>query len=207
MDDQSTYRKYPQYTHWHNKLWFSEKMGYDCGPANIAPTTSGWYIVRPIINLLGMGVGAKKIWIEAGDSISVPLGYFWCEWFDGSQYSVTYKWFDWWWNPVSSWEGIKDAENLSKFHRWERSTFLPEIGLFFHEISSVGTINVEFIGNKPIEVHLRTSPDPNYDILVPIWKDEEYLIDKYTGMGYTYINSYDDADGFLDTPRLGFMVK
>ena len=35
----------------------------------------------------------------------------------------------------------------------------------------------------------------------------EYLIDKYTGMGYTYINSYDDADGFLDTPRLGFMVK
>jgi hypothetical protein len=154
-----------------------------------------------------MGVGAKKIWIEAGDDISVPLGYFWCEWFEGTQYSVTYKWFDWWWNPVSSWEGIKDDENLSKFHRWERSTFLPDIDIFFHEISSVGAINVEFIGDKPIEVHLRTSPDPDYDILVPIWKDEEYLIDKYTGMGYTYINSYDDADGFLDMPRLGFMVK
>jgi hypothetical protein len=68
-------------------------------------------------------------------------------------------------------------------------------------------INVEFIDEKPIEVHLRTSPDPNYGELIPIWSGEEHLIDKYTKMGYSYIESHDHANGFLKQPRLGFMVK
>lgn len=207
MNDQIAYRKWPQYAHWYNKLWFSEKMKYNCGPAGIAPVTSGWYVVRPIMNLSGMGAGATKKWIEADDVTQVPLGYFWCEWFDGNQYSVTYEWVDWWWNPISSWAGSKNEDDLSKFYEWRRSSFLPEIDILFHEISSVRSINVEFIGDKPIEVHLRTSPDPDYDMLIPIWKNEEYLIDKYTNMGYTYVSSYDNADGFLETPRLGFMVK
>ena len=207
MNDIQAYRKYPHLTHWYNKLWLSEKLGYDCGPASIAPTKSGWYIVRPIMNLSGMGVGAKKIWIEAGDYKQVPLGYFWCEWFDGHQYSVTYEWKDWWWNPVSSWLGIKDDTMLYKFRSWESSGFMPEISIFFHELSDVNKINVEFVEDKPIEVHLRTSPDPSYDIIIPIWQGSEYKIDKYASMGYTYISSYDNADGFLEIPRIGFMVK
>lgn len=207
MNDIQAYRKYPDLTHWYNKLWFSEKMGYDCGPASIAPTVSGWYVVRPIINLSGMGAGAKKIWIESGDVSYVPLGYFWCQWFKGDQYSVTYEWKDHWWNPVSSWKGVTDEEDLSKFQIWTRSNFLPEIDISLHELSKVRKINVEFIGDKPIEVHLRTSPDPEYDTLIPIWYGEEKLVDKYKKLGYTYLHSYDNADGFLDRPRLGFMVK
>jgi hypothetical protein len=207
MNDTQAYREYPQLTHWYNKLWFSEKMKYDCGPASISPTRSGFYIVRPIMNLSGMGVGASKIWIEAGDATKVPLGYFWCEWFAGEQYSVTYEWKDHWWNAISSWRGIKQESNLTKFGRWERSDFMPEIGIGFLELSRVGKINIEFIGNNPIEVHLRTSPDPDYDNLIPIWVGEEYIVDKYEKMGYSYISSYDDADGFLNEPRIGFMVK
>lgn len=207
MNDIQAYRKYPELTHWYNKLWFSEKMGYVCGPASISPSRSGWYVVRPMMNLSGMGVGATKTWIEAGDITKVPLGYFWCEWFEGSQYSVTYEWSDHWWNAISSWEGIKNEDNLTKFHRWVRSKFMPKIGLEFHELSRVGKINIEFIGNKPIEVHLRVSPDPDHDILIPIWQEEEYLVDMYKKLGYTYVYSYDNADGFLEKPRLGFMVK
>lgn len=207
MDDIQAYRKYPELTNWYNKLWLSEKLGYDCGPASIAPTRSGWYIVRPIINLSGMGAGAKKTWIEAGDAKKVPLGYFWCEWFEGRQYSLTYEWKGHWWNAVSSWEGIKDEENLSKFHRWERCDYLPEIDISFHELSRVRKINIEFIENHPIEVHLRTSPNPDYDILIPIWLGEENLVDKYEKMGYSYIHAQENADGFLDITRLGFMVK
>ena len=207
MNDAQAYRKYPDLAHWYNKLWFSERMRYDCGPSGLAPTVSGWYVVRPIINMSGMGAGAKKVWIEAGDVTKVPLGYFWCEWFDGRQYSLTYEWKDYWWNAVSSWEGIKDEENLIKFHRWERSDYLPEIDIIFHDLSKVRKINVEFIEDKPIEVHLRTSPNPDYDILVPIWFGEEYMVDKYEKLGYSYISAYENADGFLDTPRIGFMVK
>jgi hypothetical protein len=206
MNDIQAYREYPHLTHWYNKLWFSEQMGHECGPASISPTKSGWYVVRPIMNLSGMGVGAKKTWIEEGDATVVPLGYFWCEWFKGNQYSVTYEWDDEW-KAISSWHGAKSEEDLCKFHTWKKSEYLPKIGIFFHELADVGKINIEFIEDKPIEVHLRDSSDPNYETLIPIWSEEEYLIDKYEKLGYTYIHSYDNADGFLKRPRLGFMVK
>jgi hypothetical protein len=207
MNDIQAYRNYPHLVHWYNKLWLAETMRYDCGPASIAPTRTGWYVVRPMMNLSGMGAGAKKTWIEAGDATKVPLGYFWCEWFDGRQYSLTYEWREDRWEALSSWEGIKDDKNLSKFHKWERSEFMPEIGEIFHEMAIVGKINIEFIENNPIEVHLRTSPNPDYDTLIPIWNEEEFLIDEYEKLGYTFEQAHENADGFLDITRLGFMVK
>ena len=206
MNDIEAYQTFTGLRHWYNKLWFSERMGYTCGPASIPPKESGWYITRPIINLSGMGAGAKKVWIEKGDHHATPLGHFWCQFFEGRQYSVTYEWIGFW-HPVSSWEGIKSDEDLTKFHRWERSDFLPTLSSAFDELSEVCAINVEFIDNKPIEAHLRTSPDPDYDVLIPIWQNEEYVVDMYRKMGYSYIDSFDDAEGFLDRPRIGFMVK
>ena len=206
MNDIEAYKAYPALRHWYNKLWFSEQMGYRCGPASIAPEKDDWYITRPIINLSGMGVGAKKVWIESGDYRSTPLGHFWCQFFQGAQYSVTYEW-EGFWCPVSTWRGVKDYEDLSKFHRWERAAYKPMLGPQFDELAEVDAINVEFIDSRPIEVHLRTSPDPDYDVLIPVWQNEEYVVDKYRKMGYSYIDSFDDAEGFLDRPRIGFMVK
>lgn len=206
INDVGAYTRYPHLRHWYNKLWLSEELGYKCGPSSISPKESGWYVVRPMMNLSGMGAGANKVWIYAGDYQKTPLGHFWCEWFEGKQYSITYEWRGFW-HPVSSWEGIKSHDNLSKFARWERSNKTIEIGSFFDELSDVGLINLEFIEDNVIEVHLRKSPDPDYDVLVPIWQGEEYMIDKYEKLGYNYISSFDNADGFLDLSRLGFMVK
>ena len=209
MNDIQAYQSYPHLRHWYNKLWLSEQLGYNCGPASIAPTDSGPYIIRPIMNLSGMGVGAKKIWIDAGDYSKVPPGYFWCEWFEGDQYSVTYQWHDYMigWKPISCWKGIKGDDNLSKFTKWVKTDFYPNIGIMFHELADIEKINVEYIDNKIIEVHLRTSPDPDYNELIPVWKGDEEVVDKYTKLGYDYIISYDDAEGFLDLPRVGFLVK
>lgn len=207
MNDAEAYDYYSHIRHWYNKLWLSEELSYNCGPAGIAPKKSGWYVVRPIMNLSGMGVGAKKIWIEAGDYTKVNPGYFWCEWFEGRQYSVTYEW-EGFWKPVSSWEGIKDTNNLSKFEKWIKSDYYPELGYFFEELGdSLTCINIEFIEDKAIEVHLRKSPDPEYNELIPVWIGEEEMVDKYIKMGYNYIIDFDDADGFLDKPRVGFLVK
>jgi len=84
-----------------------------------------------------------------------------------------------------------------------------EPGLLFEEIadSNVSTLNIEFVGGRIIEVHLRDTPDPKYEELIPIWEDNKILVDKYEKLGYTYIESHDDADGFLDVPRIGFMIK
>jgi len=207
MNDVEAYREYPYLTHWYNKLWLSEQLKYHCGPAGLAPDASGWFVVRPIVNLSGMGIGAKKIWIDAGDYRQVRPGYFWCEWFEGRQYSVTYRWNEWSWVPVSCWEGIKDDKDLSKFYKWTKADHYPPLSILFHELSDLEVINVEYIEDKPIEVHLRTSPDPDYNELIPVWEGQEKVVDKHVDMGYSYISSYDDGDGFLELPRIGFLVK
>ena len=58
------------------------------------------------------------------------------------------------------------------------------------------------IGGNIIEVHLRTSPDPKYDEIIPVFLGEEKNIS-----GYKWIESYEDADKLLDPPRLGFLVR
>jgi hypothetical protein len=73
--------------------------------------------------------------------------------------------------------------------------------------SGVNTINIEIIGDKVVEVHFRDTPDPNYDELIPVWSDDQQVVDIYTKLGYTWIEAPDNSNGFLPTRRLGFMVK
>jgi hypothetical protein len=211
MDDTQAWNEYPRYRDWMNKLWFSMRMGYDCGPSGVPPSRDGYYIVRPIYNLSGMGVGARKEFIRAGDVSVVQPGYFWCEWFEGTHYSATYGPFNHTekgrWKPRHCFSGETDENSLTFFKVWRRVKNVPDLPRLFHELSSIPTINVEFIRDKPIEVHLRDTPDPLADEFIPVWKGQEKMIDIYTSMGYSYIESYDNADGFLDIPRIGFMIK
>jgi hypothetical protein len=209
MNDSEAYTKFKSHRKWFSKLWLSESLGYQCGPSGIAPHSSGWYVVRPIMNLSGMGLGAKKIYIDVGDSSKVPPGYFWSEWFSGTQYSVCFKWIDGVWCDVSCWEADRNENNLPRFNKWSRCENQKfALGEIFNQLhTDVDDINVEFIDQKIIEVHLRKTPDPDYDVLIPIWSDQHYLIANYEKLGYSYIESYDDADGFLKPHRIGFVVK
>ena len=206
--DFEAYKTYKHHRKWFNKLWLSEKLDYRCGPAGIAPDISCDYIVRPIMNLSGMSVGAEKIFIDKGEIGNVSPGFFWCEYFEGKQYSITFEWIDGKWKQISCWRGHRNEQNLSRFDKWERvENYHVNLPSFFDQLSDVRKINVEFIESNPIEVHLRTSPDPEYDILIPIWEDQKNIVDKYKHMGYDIISSYDDADGHLDVPRIAFAVK
>lgn len=204
MEDYQAYRKFPQYTKWFNKLYLAERLGYECGPCGIAPIKSNYYIVRPIYNLSGMSLNASKKYIEADDYTKVPPGYFWCEWFDGCHISVTYKKNNKHFKPISAWKAYK--KDL-QFTKWEKTTNFPDTPLFLNELLQTDTVNIEFIGNKVIEVHLRDSPDPDYDVLIPIWADNTTKVLEYKQQGYQFIHSYENADGFLENPRIGFMVK
>jgi hypothetical protein len=204
--DPEAYKLFKHHRKWFNKLYVSEMFGYNCGPCGIAPEISEEYIVRPIYNLTGMGVGASVKYIEAGDVSKTPPGYFWCEYFYGDQYSVTYE-YDNGWKPLNCWKGHNQKNDLSRFSRWSKDSHYPALPDIFEELSDVGRINVEFIKDKPIEVHLRVSPDPEYNTIIPIWEGDKKTLDSCIEMGYTYVESFDNADGFLETPRLGFMVK
>jgi len=198
-DDKDAWAAYPQHRRWFNKLEFSMQMCYTCGPNGVAPTTSGMYVVRPIYNLLGMGLGAHMAYIEAGDTRKVPPGSFWCERFEGTQTSVTYEWRNGW-HQVSAWRGELAPGDLSRFTSWKRVDDTFELTQLFDQLYDVGTINVEFIGTNPIEVHLRRSPDPETGSeLIPVWAD--------TVTDEEWLPSFDDGEGFLEVPRLGFIVR
>jgi len=47
-----------------DKLILSRKLGYNCGPVGLDVPTPGYYIVRPCVNMLGLGLGAQKVWLE-----------------------------------------------------------------------------------------------------------------------------------------------
>jgi hypothetical protein len=76
-----------------DKLILSKKLGYTCGPVGIDVPKSNWYVVRPCINPMGLGLGTQKVWIE-NDTTHLPVGHFWCEWFEGEHYSVDF-WPNW----------------------------------------------------------------------------------------------------------------
>ena len=48
----------------YNKLFLSRVLGYTCGPAGTTVPKPDFYIVRPMVNLLGMGRFARKEWIN-----------------------------------------------------------------------------------------------------------------------------------------------
>lgn len=205
--DADAWATYPQHRQWFNKLFLAQQMGYYCGPSGTAPDRSGWYIVRPTYNLSGMGVGAKKKWIEANDCSACPPGYFWSEWFDGHVVSVTYKYMANKWRAINCMIGMRESTNLSRFNAWYTYHYAPKLPAALEHLTDVEHINVEYIADKAIEVHLRGSHDPVGDVVVPIWQDtpDSELLPLFA-RGYTWISAYDDADGNLSISRLGFMV-
>jgi hypothetical protein len=76
LDDSVAYDKYPHHRNWYNKLWLSEKLGYRCGPAGVNVLFDEEYIVRPVMNLEGMGAGAKTVKMDPYEYITIPPGHF-----------------------------------------------------------------------------------------------------------------------------------
>jgi len=212
MDDDSAWEKYPQHHKWFNKLYVAKKAGLYCGPGGVAPKHSGWYVVRPIYNIRGMSVGSSKQWINANDYRPVPPGYFWSQYIKGTHYSASYTFKhakNPYWQPLSCWVAEKDeSNNPIKFTKWSRfNSLIPTPPRWLNELSDVPVINVEFIADTVIEVHLRDSPDPDADEFIPVFANRsKSFVEDLEKRGYRFIPAYDDADGYLQNPRIGFMI-
>lgn len=178
-----------------DKLILSRKLGYVSGPIGLNVPTPGYYIVRPCVNMLGLGLGAERVWLEQ-ETMHLPLGYFWCEWFEGRHLSIDYHWGE----QVLAVEGFKESDTFTHWKIWQRvddAVPLPSILKEFatkHEY-----INCEFIGDKLIEVHFRRNEDfdANVNVFIPVWTGESTT----PPLGYTY-RDYPDVHG-----RIGAFIK
>jgi hypothetical protein len=157
----------------YDKLVLSKRLGYQCGPAGVAPETSGNYIVRPISNYRMMGRGSSFMHIDAGEDI-IPDGYFWSEVFTGRHLTFDYH------RGVQhlAAEGFKDSARTDRFTSWKKTKDVFELPPMLLSVAvKYEWMNIEVIDNKIVEVHLRYNDDfMNHDAdeIFPIWKEDFY---------------------------------
>ena len=80
----------PQHLWIYNKLILIHCLGYTCGPTGLQVPKPGFYIIRPIMNLMGMGRYSRIEYIESCTEHLHPAE-FWCEVFEGDHISVDYE--------------------------------------------------------------------------------------------------------------------
>jgi hypothetical protein len=191
--DIEAYAAYPTDRHLYNKLALSRILGYRCGTGVIP--CSGTWVVRPIINLEGMGLDAVIQHYEAGDRI--PEGMFYSEVFTGRHITIDYVREGGVWMQTHTFEGFNTPDNLIQFSRWTRVFYPYRLPILLQSVQA-NHINIEIIGGKIIEVHLRGNSDPvMYEDFWPIWSERQ----PRPKMSYVRIPDKEDHIG-----RLGFYV-
>ena len=210
--DLKAWKAYPHLRCFYNKLYVAELFGYQCGPAGVEVPCPDDYIVRPIINMAGMGCSARIQHLD-NDSVKtkVPPGYFWSQRFIGRQLSIDYVKEFGVWRQLNAFEGFNFENDLSRFSCWKKVEDKVDIPKEFNPIidSGIQKINFECIKTidndiKPFEVHLRNGFDHmmEYDEIVPVFKG-----DPQRRTGYRYIEGFTDGWGQLLYPRIGYLVK
>lgn len=193
MTDYEAFDKYPNDNHWYDKLFVAHTFGVRAGVETIPE--DGRYVIRPIINLDGCGLGAQIRQCTKGEKIDPTM--FWSEVFFGPHVTIDYTRINGKWVQGHTFEGLNTPTNLMQFSAWFLTDYqyiLPE------ELTSVESdhINLELIGGRIIEVHLRHNTDPvEHDIFIPIWSEEQ----PHPGITWERIADREDHPG-----RLGFYV-
>lgn len=177
----------------YNKLFLSRVLGYNCGPSGVTVPKPDFYIVRPSLNLMGMGRFSRIEWLENNTEHLHP-SEFWCEVFEGEHLSVDY------YKKESSLvvKGTrKPNTSLYKWSKWEKiERYIKYPSILNKLVGDYNWINCEFIDEKLIEVHFRRNADFRYGntIAIPVWSDEDNIIDSK----YKYVNDSDYLrNGFL----------
>ena len=187
----------------YNKLFLNRSLGHLCGPTGVPVPYSGYYIVRPCINLLGMGRFSRIVWIEK-DTDHFHPAEFWCKIFKGDHLSVDYH------NKKSSLvvKGEREAEDpFYKWKKWIRIDREVEFPDILNRIKGqYEWINCEFVDNHLIEVHFRRNPDFRYgnNVAIPVWRGEKIK----NIPNYTFVNDQDYLrEGFYIDTRDSNPVK
>lgn len=178
-----------------DKLVVARKLGYICGPAGVPVPRPGTYIVRPCVNVNGMGYGVSYEKFYKHTENRIPPGYFWSEIFKGRHLSVDYYRG----KQILCVEGIKPPKS-QRWECWKKTNKIMPIPKIISELrGKYKYINIEFIGNKIIEIHLRPNPDfahHNSPYVLPVWEGEKIN----PPIDHKFIK--DEAED-----RLGFYIK
>jgi hypothetical protein len=171
-EDPDAYLWHPAHRWVYNKLWVAESQGLACGPHGVTPSVFPVFS-KPIVNLRGMGAGSRVLSSLAEYERHQAPGHLWMTLLEGEHVSsdVVVQ------NGVAVWfrhsmgvpggEGTFDYWIIEADGRHTLEAYLCE-WIEAHLATYTGMINVETIGGRIIEVHLRFS-DQWPDLYGPQW--------------------------------------
>jgi len=158
-EDGDAWQWFPQHRWVYNKLRIAETQGFVCGPHGIEPPSFPVFS-KPIFNLRGMGTGSRPLRTVREYKSAQRPGHVWMPFLTGEHVSTDVAVVDgharWWRHAVG--EPIQDG----MFDHWvvlaERRPDIEAYGgnwIATHLPDYTGMLNIETIGAKIIEVHLR----------------------------------------------------
>lgn len=173
-EDPDAYRWNPGH-HWvYDKLLVAESQGLKCGPHGMTPPSFPVFS-KPIVNLRGMGVGSRKISTLAEYEQHQTSGHFWMPLLEGAHISTDVAILD----GAAVWfrhsRGMPLGAGTFDFWTVEaapRPMLEHYCGAWIerHLTGYTGMVNIESIGGRIIEVHLRFS-DQWPDLYGARWLD------------------------------------
>ena len=155
----------------YNKLILNHRLGHLCGPVGCSVPRPGHYIVRPCINLLGMGRYSRIEHLTQSTDHLHPAE-FWCEVFEGDHLSVDF------YQKKSNLIVLGERNCKDPLYKWKKWSRIDKEVSFPNILNSLkgdySWINCEFIGDKLIEVHFRRNPDFRYQnsVAIPVWRGQ-----------------------------------
>ena len=169
-EDQDSWAWYPDHRWIYDKLAVALSQGLPAAPHGVMPASYPVFS-KPITNLRGMGIGSRAFETETDYLDHLTAGHFWCELLTGRHVSSDVALVDGepqWWRHT---EGIATAGGT--FDYWHiHAAGMPGIEACCgpwsrkHLRGYTGMANLETIGGKIIEAHLRFAdqwPDLNGD--------------------------------------------
>lgn len=175
----------------YDKLAVALSQGLEAAPHGVAPARYPVFS-KPIYNLKGMGVGSRPLHSADDYAVAYRPGHFWSTLLEGDHLSSDVAVIDGmprWWRHAA---GI--ASGGGTFDHWEvRSQPAPAVEAWCmdwcreHLAGYTGLLNLETIGGKIIEAHLRFA-DQWPDLYGTGWV--EAVIRLYAGKGW----SFEDRD-------------
>lgn len=158
-DDELAYQLYPKHRWIYNKLLICETQGLENAPHDIMPR--GFPVFsKPIYNLRGMGSGGRIIESAAQFRASVQPGHMWMALLTGEHVSTDAAVIDgepvWWRHTIgqSLGQGMFDHWVILGEARPELERYCGD-WLRRNLRGYTGCVNLETIGGKIIEAHLR----------------------------------------------------
>lgn len=188
-EDGDAYALYPQH-HWiYNKLALAESQSFVCGLHGVTPP--GFPVFsKPVYNMRGMGTGSRVLRTQKEYDRNQRPGHFWMPLLEGEHVSTDAAVVDGqprWWRHV-----LGKAIGDGKFDYWTvLAESRPEIESYCgrwlseHLAGYTGMVNLETIGGRIIEVHLRFA-DQWPDLYGDHWVDA--LVRLYVDQVWDYDN-------------------